>query len=807
MWGYKSLRAYLLYALFSLGLVTIIYPDIIFLHASLKPSEIGSSHLFGSAGVSNFLGLESKNRNLYHGYNDIGTSVWGLEPGQIFLNKAISSGLSPYWNPQSSAGELGVESMTDSKFSPFSVLVAVSGLSSTAFNFIYLLLLAFNLYFLFLICSSYLHLNIFACLAGGLIFVLNGFHTCNTANILVHPYIFMPFLLHSFLHVRKSLSATSFLQCLLAHIFVLSPVFPPSSIFTIFCSYIICLAIPWWHSEPNSQSRGQYRLIILGAGLISILFLAPILIPLVHSWFYVDTFSQYNTRPNFSVNPLSVISFLSPKHFWESYNSFELHRSYSDAITFIDASRIHHFGIIGVILSLAAFQNWTNKPKQDRVFLLSLAILSLVAVGRAANFFPFTLIDYLPIARAIRTGYWDCMLAICVTFLSATGMQQIWNHRLSPSGYRPALLVTGLCLILTFLCAYHLGIPTYPRAKLYLAAFLAWPVLTTLALYFAARTKLGRTPLFPSLLLFLMFVELFSYINTYRPLRNDRNPTDPSLLPYSSHLSQAGRTISLGRDILPAEWGVAYGVSQVDGFRESVLPWYRDFFYKTFGKPTHDVFFDVIDAPRISLPLSSYLGVRFFIVSKNAASSLQEMRRLGLPKVFEDPKVEIYENETNRPRARLYHNVKAGNLTQDISHYEIDNIAFTQDITFLETVREAGLLTEGGVLNNQNIHSQAEIINEGNSVITVRTSADMPSILSLADTWHPGWSVSIDDSPAYMALINDSFRGVLVPSGRHTVTFKYSPPGHKVFIPSLLGALLVTLLISMYLGTRKSSAN
>ena len=58
----------------------------------------------------------------------------------------------------------------------------------------------------------------------------------------------------------------------------------------------------------------------------------------------------------------------------------------------------------------------------------------------------------------------------------------------------------------------------------------------------------------------------------------------------------------------------------------------------------------------------------------------------------------------------------------------------------------------------------------------VQTRGGRPSIVTLAESYFPGWSVRVDGRPARLLQVDAAFMGVVVPAGEHTVTFRYSKP-------------------------------
>jgi hypothetical protein len=75
------------------------------------------------------------------------------------------------------------------------------------------------------------------------------------------------------------------------------------------------------------------------------------------------------------------------------------------------------------------------------------------------------------------------------------------------------------------------------------------------------------------------------------------------------------------------------------------------------------------------------------------------------------------------------------------------------------------------------LRGTAAVTRYANERVEVRTEANGAALLVLADNWYPGWHAAVDGRPAEIYRTNHTFRGVVVPAGRHQVVFTFEPAG------------------------------
>ncbi|MGE0451632.1 MAG: hypothetical protein AB7Q29_18810 [Vicinamibacterales bacterium] len=776
----RSVRELFLDVAVAVFVILVCFPDVLFLGASFRPSEVAGNHL-PPREVHAWL-PEPEWRTPHGGYNDLGTSLLGLEPAQLFVDAALRRGESVFWNPYSAAGSLGVESLTDSKFSPFSLAVALTGPSSLAFHVCYLAILVFNLTLFARLLRVYFGVGRMGGAVAGLVFVLNGFHLSNLTNILVQPYLFAPMLLTGLFELvdREVPRRRSFVLCTLGHVGVMAPLSPATAILLVGGCYAVTAA------QAHSKSAGwNWFAWAAGSGLLSLAILAPILVPTVYSWSYLDTFGAYETRTYESASPLALLSVFTPRHVWESYNNFFGFNHAGDAIDWLEASWVHHIGIVTAVLAMQAVGRASGRVVSPT---LVAGLLVVVGIGRAFNHLPFSVASDIPVLRGIQPGYWNCLTGFFGSLLAGVGLSRVWREgaRIVP-GVAAALTIAGAAGVLVA----ALGCPSISYLVRPMAVLVG--AVTLLA---ATRSTQFRIPATAALAL-LLTVELMSYVNTMRPRRlpvaTDLAAAIPPPVLHSSF-----RTLSVGTH-LPVEWGAWYRIRQADGFRESELPWYRDFFLKTFGQPGIRQglsFAWTADGLAPDLARASYLGVRYFVVparGRNMAKPVRRLRELGLREIYTNGEVAVLENPDAQSRVRLFGALAEGLIPNEPSAADLAHIVFSDDASFVNGARALGIPAAPGTPAVGD-EPHVIVIEDRHDSLTVRVHLPRPMVLSVADTWHPRLRAMCDQTPCAVGRLNDAFRGVALSAGDHRVEIRYVALG----LPGTYGVslLAVGLLIA-----------
>jgi hypothetical protein len=80
--------------------------------------------------------------------------------------------------------------------------------------------------------------------------------------------------------------------------------------------------------------------------------------------------------------------------------------------------------------------------------------------------------------------------------------------------------------------------------------------------------------------------------------------------------------------------------------------------------------------------------------------------------------------------------------------------------------------------------------------VELRAMLDRPGLVILADTYYPGWHLTIDNMAAPIYRANRLMRAAAVPAGEHTLVYRYDPASFRVgtFV-SILGLIVLLALI------------
>jgi hypothetical protein len=259
-------------------------------------------------------------------------------------------------------------------------------------------------------------------------------------------------------------------------------------------------------------------------------------------------------------------------------------------------------------------------------------------------------------------------------------------------------------------------------------------------------------------------------------------------LPFRKATMLAGNDLEgrLAQDLLAASWGMTYRVEDVNGFNSLQPKRYTDYL---FGPGVGDVSYGLLEDDRLlrpENPILSSLNVRYVLVPAGMPLRIGA----GLRRVHASADVVVYENTLAYPRAFFAESVRA----------EPDATAVRRAVTAdgFDGRRLALVESEQApALPAPAAQDRVTITARDTNRMSLATDAATPRFLVLSEMYSPGWHAKVDGAETAIYRTNYLFRGVVVPAGRHTVTFLYRPlsvlVGAGVSAAALAAAALLLL--------------
>jgi hypothetical protein len=174
-------------------------------------------------------------------------------------------------------------------------------------------------------------------------------------------------------------------------------------------------------------------------------------------------------------------------------------------------------------------------------------------------------------------------------------------------------------------------------------------------------------------------------------------------------------------------------------------------------------------------------------------------QRNDMAVVFKSHAVTVLENQDVLPRAFVVHQAEI--VPDSLMIARMRDSAFRPDRSVL--LSEGQPLTETGDTTSDHV----EIKDYDAEHVSLDVSTHQPGFLILADTFYPGWQVSVDATSTPLYRADYIFRAVPLSPGQHKVQFEYRPAsffwGALISGCSLILTILITALIRRRAGGTK----
>ncbi|HGH6016969.1 TPA: hypothetical protein AB5H59_004075, partial [Vibrio mimicus] len=615
-------------------MVSLVFLDVIFNSGSLRITD----QIFGYK-ISSFIELP-RTTGWWGGYHDNGGASFQSEPMMEFMKNTLSSGQSPYWNPYSSAGAVGPETLVDQKFSLFTICYAILGGGSKVYNFLSVSLYFFSLFFTYLTLRGVFKLSIISAVAGCVFYLLNGYSVANISSNIIQSYLYIPMCVYFSLLYFEKVTSIRIVSVIISFSVLLSCTFIPTTITSFLAIYTVLIGYLLLFLEKQQIS---FKFILgktckhIGLIVCSVLLMSFLYFPIFENIIGLGTVSDYSKRIFFPLFfPQALASFFSPSHFFESYNAMESRAIFWEGLmgarSFI-GNTVYHMGIIAIVL--LGFGLFPNNQKFKHFSGFCAAIVFLVLL----RLFDFSLISsfvsIIPVLGTLGAHYWWPAIIIPTTFLVALGVENLKNGE---ARVWPTLLLL-LVGAFGFLYVYHfygLAEPNISFKVISLTVIGILFLLSFLLLFYLGSKKFKKQTNYRNNITFIvvlfMFFELFYSSKMLRIQRNDYFISPHGEISYLKEHAKLYRTMNFGQTGLRPELGAAFKIQEITSMNQGVLPNFLKYYYASveldipqrFGYhvgmmpngafPTTLLVKDDPSSNSIDLDKISLLGVKYIII-------------------------------------------------------------------------------------------------------------------------------------------------------------------------------------------------
>jgi hypothetical protein len=420
-------------------------------------------------------------------------------------------------------------------------------------------------------------------------------------------------------------------------------------------------------------------------------------------------------------------------------------------------------GMTCLMLSVCAIRSqWERREIRLLLFVGIGAVI--YSLGRFGSLEPI-LYSVAPMIEKARSPSMAAgVFTLCFAVLAAVGMETL---RYAPPRVSTAKLHWGFAALvigLFWVSKLFPGNQNQLDQRWFGVAFVS--LLVGFAYLAVAKGKL-RMGQFAPLLLLAVLMEASNMTYFDMANRHDKNAHD-LLTPMSKHLdvreylaTRPGPVrITVDDKAIPYNFGDWHGVEVMGGYLASLAKSHADVDWFT---------------PRAR----KLVGIQYHLgPTEREAGSTVLFEGEGGIKVWEYPGQAF-------PRVWLANATMTYRDAEELSRLLVTETLDLSRVALVQTP-VAGLETcEPG---------QAMILKQVPGEVELRAHAGCASLLVLADSDDPGWSVSIDGKAAVKQTVFHALRGVVIPKGSHTVKWVYSPQG---FVPGLGLAAAGLLLVGL----------
>lgn len=690
----------------------------------------------------------------------------------------VASGSLPLWNIYSFAGNPLLANVQSAVFYPVNILFLFFA-PKTAWIVYIMIQPILSATFMYLFIRN-IKLSRIAALVAALIFTFTGYvMVWFEMGVIGHAALWLPLILwgiNNYLEGNKR-KYLAYSACGIA--FSLFAGHTQTTTYVLLFSYAYLLFIGWGKVSKSSVFLGLVML-SLGVSLAAIQLLPTYELMTLSPR---DALSSAKPFYQFIIPPSHIAMLFAPDYFGNPAVSNFWGKDYGEFMSY--------FGVVALLLGTIGFFN-NFKQKLVKLCLFFIIIALLIA------FVPFVahllFISNIPVLSTALPSRAIFLLGVCFSIASAFGVDTLLKNK-QKKIFLPVILVLSIyCLLwaVTFLPQFDATKVSITQRNLILPTGIAFFVGIMLLFH-----KLSRRYFILWIIVFsCMAIEYSYFLNKYLPITPPqymfpKQEFVTNLQKIAKYDRVFGYKASNTENNLNVEWRI----QSVEGYDPLYIKRYSEFIHaiktgrleknlpRTDAKlpesmPKQDSY-----AKQVALNL---LGVKYVLDKDEGGSEKLDQNINEFPPsryriIYQHAKAKIYNNVQALPRAVIFYDYEV--IEEDdrtLSRLFDKNFNYRQKIILSEKPRFAA---------KQLPITPAEITEYQANKVRIITNTKSDGMLFLSDNYYPGWQVSVDGKEAELLRADYTFRGVVVPSGKHTVEFVYRP------VSLYLGAVISLLSI------------
>ena len=729
-------------------------------------------------------------------------------PYKTYIRELVGQGELPLWNPLVYLGVPLLANIQTSVLYPLDALFLLFSFP-TALTWSVVLHIWLALAGMYLFLRYGLNTTIFAAWVGALCFGVGGFLLPHIGHLnQVHTAIWLPWIL---LCARRACAPSTIWLLLGGIVTALSFLAGHTQEFYysfvavgLFCAYLA-------FTMPTEQTSRWWPLVVPGlfvliGGVLSAAQLLPTLEAVAQS--YRQGGVSLNEAGELALGRNELLLFLLPSY-WRSPPSLEA------------------AGYIGVSGAVLAFFGVLQIMRQRWVpfFLLLTLFAFILALGTYTPLFAF-LHQVMPGFSSFRVaGRWLFLVSFGLSVLAALGADRLRDD-LRPGERRHLSLLfltstlAGMFLLLAFigrmyLVRSHQSLPepkvvvlwvivaliTYATIMLVLnhglpnaVAYLILGALVASELFFASRplefnltmpaSTYAPTTETQQLSEHWSGARYISIAAERFPLEDEEARKEKLLESLPDYWARTSIQYAKYSEELRPNLNLPLGLASADGYDGGVFPTQsytqlRTALFNHDKAPPHYAL-PLVVGGEVDATLWGLLNVRYLVTDHQQREPGPGWNLVG--QLREDGPL-LFENEELLPRAFVVYETVVEDDPLRLRAIDVARQALVER-PIPELVGSTGEPVA------------ATVVSESPRQVVIQASTSQPGLLVLSDAFYPGWTATINGNPAEIHRVDLALRGVLLPSGDHTIVFQYQPRWFQVgVVMSLVGWLVVLALL------------